>query len=151
MPSFRQLSLLIVVFALLGTAGCDRVDPNSPVAQRRKVFKEMTKARERLLAYVKETKDFDADAAIRDAEEIQRLSRQPWPLFPEMKQAGDVGRATDAVWQKPEAFHQLAKQIQDDADALLEASRKRSLDAIKPAAHKLEQTCSSCHEQFRQS
>jgi len=151
MPSFRPLSLLIIVFALLGTAGCDRVDPNSPVAQRRKVFKEMTKTREHLLAYVKETRDYDADAAIRDAETLQRLSRQPWPLFPEMKRGDEAGRAKDAVWQQPEAFHQLAKQVQDDADALLEATRKRSLDAIKPAASRLENTCTRCHDQFRQS
>ncbi|QSI76738.1 MULTISPECIES: cytochrome c [Niveibacterium] len=151
MSSFRLSSSVLLVLMLAGVAGCDRVDPNSPVAQRRKVFKEMTKAREHLLAYVKEKQDYDADAAIRDAEALQRLSRQPWPLFPEMKQASEVGRAKDAVWQQPEAFHQLAKQVQDDADALLEASRKRSLDAIKPAASRLEQTCTRCHDQFRQS
>jgi len=151
MSAFRLLPVLLLIPVLSGLVGCDHIDPNSPVAQRRKVFKEMTKTREHLLAYVKETQDFDADAAIRDAEVLQRLTRQPWPLFPEMKLANEVGRAKDAVWQHPEAFHQLAKQVQDDADALLVASHKRSLDALKPAARKLENTCTRCHQQFRQS
>lgn len=151
MFSFRLMFPVLLVVTLAGLAGCDRVDPDSPVAQRRKVFKEMTKVREQLLAYAKEKREFDADAAIRHAETLQRLSRQPWPLFPEMKRGDQAGRAKDAVWQQPEAFHQLAKQVQDDADALLEATRKRSLDAIKPAVSRLEDTCTRCHDQFRQS
>lgn len=150
MSASRFLLAWILLPLLAGVAGCDRIDPNSPVAQRRKVFKEMTKTREHLMEYVKAKKDYDADTAIREAETLQRLSRQPWAYFPEMK-GGDAGRAREDVWQHPEAFHQLAKQIQDDADALVAASHQRSLDALKPATKKLEQTCTRCHDQFRQS
>lgn len=133
-----------------GLAGCDRLDPNSPLAQRRKVFKEMTKTRERLLAFAKGRQRFDADTAIHDAQQLQALAQKPWQFFPEVMQADSVGHAKDSVWQEPEKFKRLAHALEDATGALATTAQERSLDTLKPAVFRVEKACSNCHEEFRQ-
>jgi cytochrome c556 len=126
--------LLALLAALLATqlVACQRLDPNSPVA-----------------AFAKGKQAFDPDAAIRDAALLQKLSRLPWPLFPEARQPDTASNAQSAVWEHPEQFQLRVEEFQRSADALAAASQARSLDQLRPAVQALEQSCQRCHDQFR--
>ena len=92
----KPLLLCSVVLAL---AACGGVDPNSPMGKRQALFKEMLRTSEDLGGMLRGRLPFDEARFVAGAEQLDKLSRQPWQHFPQVRDEGD-SRAKDEVWQR---------------------------------------------------
>ena len=89
--------------------------------------------------------DFIAGAA-----ELERLSREPWQHFPEVRD-DERSKATAEVWQRQAQFQQMARDLEAATAALVQATTAPPLrrSALEPAVAKVEDSCEACHEAFR--
>lgn len=142
-------TLLLLALCGLTLTACDRVDPNSPLGQRKALFKQMLNTSEDLGGMLRGRIGFDEQRFAEGALKLDQLSRQPWQHFPQVREENSSAR--DEVWQRQERFDQLARDLEASTAALVAASAQAPL---KPAAlaapvDRVEQACKACHEEFR--
>ena len=140
----------IVVLACLSLSACGGVDPNSPLGQRKAIFKQMLKTSEDLGGMLRGRIAFDGPRFTDGAIKLDALSHEPWKHFPQIKES-DQTSATDDVWQKQARFQELARQLEAATGELVLASQVQPYQAsrLAPAVQKVEDTCSACHKEFR--
>jgi cytochrome c556 len=142
--------LLVVLFACLALAGCNRVDPNSPMGKRQVIFKQMLKTSEQLGGMLRGRVKFDAPTFAASASLLASLAQQPWQHFPQVRDEGKSS-AKDEVWQNQQRFDALAKQLEARTAELQLASGQSPLvpaDLAKPFKQ-AENACEACHQEFR--
>ena len=145
---------LKIVFALLVTtlalAGCERVDPNSPLGKRTALFKEMLNTSEDLGGMLRGRVPFSAESFQAGAEQLDRLAHEPWQHFPQVMDT-EGSAARDDVWQRQERFQQLARELEAATGELRVASQEAPQDKkrLRPAVQKVEDACEGCHQEFR--
>ncbi|MCF7201020.1 c-type cytochrome [Pseudomonas oligotrophica] len=144
-----KLLCLTVLLVATGLAGCDRIDPNSPLGKRKAIYQQMLDTKEDLGGMLRGRIAFDAQAFAAGAAKLDELSRQPWQHYPEVKEAQSDAR--DEVWQKQERFHELARALEQQTAALVSATAGAALTAegIAPAFQQVEDACERCHQEFR--
>ncbi|MCQ4311395.1 cytochrome c [Pseudomonas stutzeri] len=137
---------LIAVFAL---AGCDRIDPNSPLGKRKAIYQQMLDTKEDLGGMLRGRLAFDPQGFVSGAAKLDELSRQPWQYYPEVKE--DQSDARDDVWQQQERFNQMARELEAHTAALVAAAAKVPVTAesVAPAFQRVEDACEACHQKFR--
>ncbi|MCY1353714.1 Cytochrome C' [compost metagenome] len=142
--------LALVLLAGLLLSGCERIDPNSPLGQRKALFKQMLHESEDLGGMLRGRLAFDGGKFASGAAELDRLSRQPWQHFP---QAGKDGKssARDEVWQRQERFQQLVRELEASTAALVAATSRPPLQPAELSApmQRVEDACEACHQEFR--
>ena len=143
----KPLLLCSVVLAL---AACGGVDPNSPMGKRQALFKEMLRTSEDLGGMLRGRLPFDEARFVAGAEQLDKLSRQPWQHFPQVRDEGD-SRARDEVWQRQARFQELADAQMASTRALAEAAARPPLQAktLAPLVARVEADCKACHREFR--
>lgn len=142
--------LLVALFACLVLAGCNRVDPDSPLGKRQAIFKQMLKTSEQMGGMLRGRVKFDAPVFATSATLLATLAQQPWQHFPQVRDEGKSS-AKDEVWQNQQRFNQLAKQLEVSTAALSLAAGQGSLapaDLAKPFKQ-AENACEACHQEFR--
>ncbi len=146
--TFKRLT--VVVLACLTLSACGGVDPDSPLGQRKAIFKQMLKTSEDLGGMLRGRIPFDGPRFTDGAIKLDALAHEPWKHFPQVKES-DLTSATDDVWQKQERFQQLARQLEAATGELVVASQVQPYKAshLTPAVQKVEGTCSACHKDFR--
>ena len=140
----------MVLLACLALAACGAVDPDSPLGQRRAIFKQMLKTGEDLGGMLRGRIPFDGPRFAEDASRLDALSREPWKHFPQVKDS-DKSSATDAVWQSQERFQGLARALEAATGELVVASQVQPLQssALGPVVQKVEDSFQACHREFR--
>ncbi|MBM7062328.1 cytochrome c [Pseudomonas sp. UL073] len=143
-------TLSVALLASLLLTGCGQIDPNSPLGQRKALFKQMLHTSEDLGGMLRGRLPFDEARFASGAVELEQLSLKPWQHFPQVKEA-DKSNAKDEVWQRQERFQQLARELESSTLALAEVSRNKPLDPARLAApvKKVEDACEACHREFR--
>ena len=138
------------LFAVVVLAGCERVDPNSPLGKRTAIFKEMMKTSEDLGGMLRGRLAFNEEKFVAGAAHLDALTQQPWQHFPQVRDSDD-SQARDAVWQRQERFNELARAQEAATAALVEATAQRPLDPASLAApvQRVEDACKACHNEFR--
>ncbi|AZE86322.1 Cytochrome c556 [Pseudomonas orientalis] len=146
--TFKQMT--VAVLACLALSACGGVDPNSPLGQRKAIFKQMLKTSEDLGGMLRGRVPFDGARFADGAVKLDALSHEPWQHFPQVREA-DHTSARDEVWQKQAQFQQLARDLEAATGELVTASRVQPYKAssLQPAVQKVEDACSACHKQFR--
>ena len=141
--------VLLLLAAGLSLTACDRIDPNSPLGQRKALFKQMLSNSEDLGGMLRGRVVFKEDEFRSKALKLDELSRQPWQHFPKVKD--ENSKARDEVWQKQERFNVLAKDLETATAALADASRapKFKLQDMQAPVDRVEKACKACHEEFR--
>lgn len=141
--------LCLPLFAALLLAGCDRVDPDSPLGKRKAIYQAMLDTKEDLGGMLRGRLPFDAQGFVSGAAKLDELSRQPWQYYPEVKE--EQSEARDDVWQQQERFNQLARELEANTAALVEATAQGPVTAgsVGPAFQRVEDTCEACHKKFR--
>ena len=119
--------LLLLTCACLTLAACGGVDPNSPLGKRQAAFKEMLKVSEDLGGMLRGRIPYDESAFITGAGKLERLSREPWQHFPQVRD-DERSKANPEVWQRQEQFQSMARDLEqatagNDAEAELEELR----------------------------
>ena len=143
--------LLLALLACTLMAGCDRVDPNSPLGKRQTLFKEMLRTSEDLGGMLRGRLSFNEKRFAEGAIKLDDLSRQPWQHFPQVQDSGDSSQARDEVWQRQERFQQLARDLEASTAELRAAAQIKPLkaEALIAPVDKVEAACKACHEEFR--
>ncbi|AUZ48588.1 Cytochrome c556 [Pseudomonas sp. 24 E 13] len=146
--TFKHMT--VVVLACLALSACGGVDPNSPLGQRKAIFKQMLKTSEDLGGMLRGRIPFDGARFADGAVKLDVLAHEPWQHFPSVRE-DDHTSARDEVWQKQAQFQQLARDLEAATGELVTASRVQPYKAgsLQPAVQKVEDACSACHKQFR--
>jgi len=142
--------LCVVVLACATLSACGGVDPNSPLGQRKAIFKQMLKTSEDLGGMLRGRVAFDGQRFSEGAVKLDSLSHEPWKHFPQVKEE-DHTSAKDDVWQKQARFQELARSLESATGALVIASNERPFKSsnLTPAMSKVEGACEACHKEFR--
>ncbi|MBA1199276.1 cytochrome c [Pseudomonas plecoglossicida] len=145
---FKCFTVLLV--ASLALPGCDRVDPNSPLGQRKAIFKQMLNTSEDLGGMLRGRLPFDGDKFAAGAIKLDGLAHAPWKHFPQAQDGGDSSARAE-VWQRQARFEELARQLEGVTGDLLSEARSQPLDAarLKAPMGKVEAACKACHSEFR--
>ncbi|WPN97931.1 cytochrome c [Pseudomonas sp. MUP55] len=146
--TFKNIS--VVVLACLALSACGGVDPNSPLGQRKAIFKQMLQTSEGLGGMLRGRIPFEGARFADGAVKLDTLSHQPWQHFPSVREE-DHTSARDEVWQKQAQFLQMARDLEAATGELVIASQTQPYKAssLQPAMQKVEDACSACHKQFR--
>ncbi|MBU4634639.1 c-type cytochrome [Pseudomonas chlororaphis] len=142
--------LSVVLLACLTLSACGGVDPNSPLGQRKAIFKQMLKTGEDLGGMLRGRIPFDGPRFTEGAIKLDNLSHEPWKHFTQVKEQEHTS-ATDDVWQKQARFQELARALEAATGELVIASKVQPYKAsnLGPAVQKVEDACSACHKEFR--
>ncbi|ALE90675.1 c-type cytochrome [Pseudomonas versuta] len=142
--------LTVVMLVCLTLSACGGVDPDSPLGQRKAIFKQMLKTSEDLGGMLRGRIAFDGPRFTEGAIKLDALAHEPWKHFPQVKES-DQTSATDNVWKKQARFQELARQLEAATGELVVASRIQPYKTgnLTPAMQKVEDTCSGCHKEFR--
>ena len=145
-----KFKALLLACACLTLIACGGVDPDSPLGKRQALFKQMLKVSEDLGGMLRGRIAYDEAAFIAGAAELERLSREPWQHFPEVRD-DERSKATAEVWQRQAQFQQMARDLEAATAALVQATTAPPLrrSALEPAVAKVEDSCEACHEAFR--
>ncbi|WP_153788402.1 cytochrome c [Pseudomonas sp. EMN2] len=145
---FKRLS--VVLLAALALTACNQVDPNSPLGQRKAIFKSMLKTSEDLGGMLRGRLSFDGAKFADGAVKLDGLAHQPWQHFPQVRDEGDSSARAD-VWERQARFHDLARQLEGVTGELVDVTRSQPLDAarLKAPMDKVEAACKACHTEFR--
>lgn len=143
----KLLSLLLITVAAL--AGCDRIDPDSPLGKRKAIYQSMLDTKEDLGGMLRGRLAFDEAAFASGAARLDELSRQPWQHYPDVREAQSDAR--DDVWQRQERFNELARELESLTAALRDRTASPPLTAEGVAAdfQRVEDACEACHKEFR--
>jgi cytochrome c556 len=142
--------LSVVLLACLTLSACGGVDPNSPLGQRKAIFKQMLKINEDLGGMLRGRVTFDGQRFTDGAIKLDSLAHEPWKHFPAVKEA-DHSSAKDDVWQQQAHFQELARSLESATGGLVLATNAKPFKAstLNPAAQKVDDACEACHKAFR--
>ncbi|AHL77168.1 cytochrome C [Stutzerimonas stutzeri] len=145
----KLMPLCVSLIAVLALAGCDRIDPNSPLGKRKAIYQQMLDTKEDLGGMLRGRLTFDPEGFVSGAAKLDELSRQPWQYYPEVKE--EQSEARDDVWQQQERFNQLARELEANTAALVAATAQGQVTAgsVGSAFQRVEDTCEACHKKFR--
>ena len=140
----------VVLLAGLTLSACGGVDPNSPLGQRKAIFKQMLKTGEDLGGMLRGRIPFDGPKFAEGAVKLDALSHEPWKHFPQVREE-DHTSAKDDVWLRQARFQELARNLEAATCELVIASKVQPYKAgnLGPAVQKVEDACSACHKEFR--
>lgn len=147
-PFLKVASLLLV--AGLTLSACGGVDPDSPLGQRKAIFKQMLKTSEGIGGMLRGRLPFDGARFAEGAAKLDALSHAPWKHFPAVKEA-EHSSAKDAVWQRQARFQQLARALEARTGELVLATQKLPLTqaSLMAPMNNVERACEACHKTFR--
>jgi len=141
--------LCIAMLAILALSACGGVDPNSPLGQRKAIFKEMLKTSEDMNGMLNGRVAFDGQRFSDAAVKLDALAQEPWKHFPQVKEA-DHTSAKDDVWQKQERFQVLVSSLEATTGELKGvAAAKPTAAVLAPSLSKVQAACEACHKEFR--
>ncbi|HGM5581657.1 TPA: cytochrome c [Pseudomonas putida] len=145
---FKRLTVMLL--AALALTACERVDPNSPLGQRKAIFKQMLNTSEDLGGMLRGRLPFDGVKFAEGAVTLDALAHEPWQHFPQVRDEGDSS-ARPEVWQRQARFQDLARQLEGVTGELVTATRHPPLDSagLKAPMDRVEAACKACHTEFR--
>ena len=145
-------TVLVAAVAVVGLSACSETakdtHPDQPVTKRKAIFKQFTKTLEPMGMVARGRKDYNPREFNINALELQKLTSQPWVLFTADSNYPPT-LAKPAVWEKPAEFQGAQDKFQVTIKELVEASQGSDLDRIKAAVNSVQNSCKTCHDQFR--
>lgn len=148
----KLLTPCLLVIAAVALTACDNTPkdthPDQLVTQRKAVFKQFTRTLEPMGMVARERKEYNPREFNISALELQKLASQPWVYFTADSNYPPT-KARPAVWQQPAEFKTAQDNYRQSVDQLVSAAQGSDLDAIKRAVNTVQNSCKTCHDQFR--
>ncbi|MBA1202937.1 cytochrome c [Pseudomonas capeferrum] len=143
----RFIVLLVVGLSL---GACDRDDPNSPLGQRKAIFRQMLKTSEEMGGMLRGRLPFDGERFAEGAVKLDELAHAPWQHFPKARDEGESS-ARDDVWARQARFDELARHLEEVTGRLVGVTRDEALESarLKEPMDTVEAACTACHKEFR--
>lgn len=148
--SFYLTPGLLAAALMLGACG-EKVQDTHPqklVSKRQAIFKQMTKTLEPMGLVAREREAYVKSEFRAQAQALQELSAQPWPLF-SVDGNYPPTRAKASVWQTPADFKAAQERFTASVTDLVKVSDSADKVAIRAAVDAVEKSCKSCHTSFR--
>ncbi|MBZ0093089.1 MAG: c-type cytochrome [Burkholderiales bacterium] len=145
--------LISAILLSLGLASCGEpkdTHPGQPVTHRKLAFKQMIRTLEPMGLEVRGRKPFNAEFFLKSALALQVLAKKPWPYFTPDSNYPPT-RARPEVWQKMDKFKQDQGVLDQAIAKLVAAAKSGNLDTIRPVFAHVQDSCQSCHHEFRHS
>ena len=143
----------LVTAALLvcSTAAFADPPPAAQIKPRQDKLRDMGGALKAITDEIKKGRiDWD-NAAIPNAQTVKDRSGYLLNWFP--KGSGPEAHvktyALPAIWQKPDEFTKLGKQLQADAAKLNQIAQAKDEAGLKAQVQTIGKTCKSCHDTYR--
>lgn len=143
-----MLSAMVATLALSACGEPQDTHPNQPVTKRKAVFKQMLRTLEPMGMVVREREEYERQAFLSGAQELKRLATEPWVYFTPDSNYPPT-RAKPEVWNKPADFSQAQQKLKEATEQLARAAESGNMAQIRPALNQVEESCKSCHQQFR--
>lgn len=144
--------LALSALALILLAACsgpvEDTLPGQPIKHRQDAFKEVLRSFEPMGTMLR-TQRYEADAFSEYVSRLQARRDMPWDYFVEGSHV-PPSKARPAVWQRSDDFERERDAFLEAVDALVVAAASRDEATIRPAYARVEQSCRSCHDGFRQ-
>ena len=144
--------LLTLIAASLTLTACSSepqdTHPDQPVTKRKAVFKQMLRTLEPMGMVVREREDYNSQAFLAEAKKLKQLASEPWAHFTPDSNYPPT-RAKPEIWQKPADFTHAQQKLEESTEKLLKAAESGNMALIRPALNSVEESCKSCHQQFR--
>ena len=146
---FIKFSVVAVVCLTLASCGAEPdTHAGQPVTKRKLVFKQMLRTFEPMGLMVRGREPYSKADFLTQAVALQKLSTQPWTYFTPDSNYKPT-RAKADVWQKPAEFKQAQQKFIDATQQLAKTAQGDDLESIRRDFGKVEESCKSCHQQFR--
>ena len=147
-PMKTLLSCLLAGAALCASlpASAQFAKPEDAIKYRQSAFFVMGQHFGRLGAMANGKVPFDANAAARDAEIVQQMSRLPWGGF---VAGAEGGKAKPEIWKEQAKFKEHGDKLEAEAIKLAAAAKTGSLEQLKSAFGATAGSCKACHDAFR--
>ena len=91
---------------------------------------------------------YDKATFLRNAEYLAVLSKLPKDGFIPGSDKGDT-KAKPEIWTKREQFKEANDRLENESARLAELAKGGNFDGIKEQFGKVQKTCKSCHEDFK--
>lgn len=147
-----RLLLLSAIVATLALTACSKeaqdTHPNQPVTKRKAIFKQMMRTLEPMGMVVREREKYENQEFLVSAQKLKQLATEPWVYFTPDSNYPPT-RAKAEVWQKPAVFAQARQKLKETTEQLVKAAESGDMVQIRPALKNVEESCKSCHQQFR--
>ena len=139
---FVSTILSSVFIATVAFAGSD------PIQKRQHLMEETCDAAKVVGGMLKRKTDFDADAAMAALKTWKKTATEAGDLFPEGSETGHDTEAKSTIWSDRAGFNEKMADFNTAVDAAI-AAKPDSLDALKPVAGPIFNTCKGCHDGYR--
>lgn len=149
MPRLILLTAFVAAFSLTACSNEPQdTHPNQPVTKRKAIFKQMLRTLEPMGMVVREREDYERQSFLSGAKELKQLSTEPWVHFTPDSNYPPT-RAKPEIWQNQAEFIQAQNKLKGSTDQLVKAAESGNMALIRPALNNVEESCKSCHQQFR--
>lgn len=143
----KKLALTCLTASLLFGTGMAVADADTSIEYRQSVFKVVKWHMDPLGAMARGDSEFNAEAALHHARQVNAMSHMAKEGFGEGTQGGD---AKAEIWANWDQFSGGMGKFQEVSAALVVAAEEGTLQALRPAVGQMGQTCRACHDHFRE-
>jgi cytochrome c556 len=148
----KKVSLVVVSVALLagsvGVANAEMSREDYAIKVRKGGFTMMTWYMGPMGRMLKGEMPYDKAQFQRNAEALAFLSKLPKDAFIPGSDKGET-KAKPEIWSKADKFKTAYDAMEAETAKLAELSKTASQDALKEQMGKVQKTCKSCHEEFK--
>jgi cytochrome c556 len=145
-PAASTALLLAFAIAAGAHSGAEGI-----VKERMEMMKDIAAHMKSVARMVRGNREFDADRVAEAASVIADHAAHIPEKFPQ-DSLGDPSEATAAIWDNWDEFTGLSEELEEKAEALLEASGNAAdASSLGSEFRELGATCMSCHEDFRET
>lgn len=139
---FVSTILSSVFIASVAFAGSD------PIEKRQHLMEETRDAAKVIGGMLKGKAEFDAEAAMAALKTWKNTATEAGDLFPEGSETGHDTEAKSTIWSDRAGFDEKMADFNTAVDAAI-AAKPDSLEALKPVAGPIFNTCKGCHDGYR--
>lgn len=139
---FVSIILSSTFIASVAFAGSD------PIEARQHLMEDTRDAAKVVGGMLKGKTEFDAEAAMAALKTWKKTATEAGDLFPEGSETGHDTEAKSTIWSDRAGFDEKMADFNTAVDAAI-AAKPDSLEALKPVAGPIFNTCKGCHDGYR--
>ena len=139
---FVSTILSSVFIATVAFAGSD------PIKERQHLMEETRDAAKVVGGMLKGNTAFDAEAAMAALKTWKNTATKAGDLFPEGSETGHDTEAKSTIWSDRAGFDEKMADFNTAVDVAI-AAKPDTLEALKPVAGPIFNTCKGCHDGYR--
>jgi cytochrome c556 len=139
---FVSTILSSVFIATVAFAGSD------PIKERQHLMEETRDAAKVVGGMLKGNTEFDAEAAMAALKTWKNTATKAGDLFPEGSETGHDTEAKSTIWSDRAGFDEKMADFNTAVDVAI-AAKPDTLEALKPVAGPIFNTCKGCHDGYR--